>query len=99
MLLPYLEANRLEAGCDEDGRGCLSGPVVAAAVILHCDYANELVNDSKQLSGKKRKILAEEIKKKARPWATASASTKVIDHIHIIKASFLAMSLEVSALP
>lgn len=98
MLLPYLEANRLEAGCDEAGRGCLSGPVVAAAVILPCDYANELINDSKQLSGKIRKTLAEEIKQKASAWAIASASPQEIDQINILNASFLAMSRAVEAL-
>ena len=57
MLLPYLEANRIEAGCDEAGRGCLAGPVYAAAVILPPDFHNEDLNDSKQLSEKKRYAL------------------------------------------
>lgn len=98
MLLPYLEANRLEAGCDEAGRGCLSGPVVAAAVILPPHYANELINDSKQLTSKVRKSLANEIKLKANTWAIASASPLEIDQINILNASFLAMSRAVEAL-
>lgn len=98
MLLPYLEANRIEAGCDEAGRGCLCGPVVAAAVILPEDYANELINDSKQLTGKLRKELAQEIKSKASAWAIASASPQEIDQINILNASFLAMTRAVEAL-
>ena len=98
MLLPYLEANRIEAGCDEAGRGCLCGPVVAAAVILPYDYANELINDSKQLTGKVRKELAQEIKMNASAWAIASASPQEIDEINILNASFLAMSRAVEAL-
>ena len=98
MLLPYLEANRIEAGCDEAGRGCLCGPVVAAAVILPHDYANELINDSKQLTGKVRKELAQEIKMNASAWAIASASPQEIDEINILNASFLAMSRAVEAL-
>lgn len=98
MLIPYLEANRLEAGCDEAGRGCLSGPVVAAAVILPHDYANELINDSKKLTGRVRKSLVVEIKTKATAWAIASASPQEIDEINILNASFLAMSRAVEAL-
>jgi len=98
MLLPYLEAKRLEAGCDEAGRGCLCGLVVAAAVILPQDYTNELINDSKQLTGKVRKHLAEEIKEKASAWAIALASPQEIDEINILNASFLAMSRAVEAL-
>lgn len=98
MLLPYLEAKRLEAGCDEAGRGCLCGPVVAAAVILPHDYANELINDSKQLNGKIRMELAREIKEKASAWAIASASPAEIDDINILNATFLAMSRAVEAL-
>lgn len=98
MLLPYLEANRIEAGCDEAGRGCLCGPVVAAAVILPDGYANELINDSKKLTGKVRKELAEEIKLNANAWAIASASPEEIDQINILNASFLAMSRAVESL-
>ncbi|HLU89399.1 MAG TPA: ribonuclease HII [Cyclobacteriaceae bacterium] len=98
MLLPYLEADRREAGCDEAGRGCLCGPVVAAAVILPQDYANELVNDSKQLTGKVREVLAEEIKANAMAWAVSAASHQEIDRINILNASFLAMNRAVQAL-
>lgn len=98
MLLPYLEPNRLEAGCDEAGRGCLCGPVVAAAVILPNDFANELVNDSKKLSSKVRESLSLEIKSNATAWAIASASPEEIDNINILNASFLAMTRAVEAL-
>jgi ribonuclease HII len=98
MLLPYLEVDRIEAGCDEAGRGCLCGPVVAAAVILPKDYANELINDSKQLTCNIREVLAQEIKAKATAWAIASASHEEIDQINILNASFLAMSRAVEAL-
>lgn len=98
MLLSCLQADRLEAGCDEAGRGCLCGPVVAAAVILPGDYANELINDSKQLTGRVRESLAMEIKANATAWAIASASPEEIDEINILNASFLAMSRAVEAL-
>ena len=91
MLLPYLEANRLEAGCDEVGRGCLAGPVVAAAVILPSDYSNPWINDSKKLSKTNREELIEEIKGKSLAWAIAEASVEEIDQINILNASFLAM--------
>ncbi|TDQ16446.1 RNase HII [Algoriphagus boseongensis] len=90
-LLPYLEANRLEAGCDEVGRGCLAGPVVAAAVILPQDYSNPWINDSKKLSKSNREELIEEIKEKSLAWAIAEASVEEIDQINILNASFLAM--------
>ncbi|GMQ30489.1 ribonuclease HII [Algoriphagus confluentis] len=90
-LLPYLEANRLEAGCDEVGRGCLAGPVVAAAVILPVDYSNPWINDSKKLSKSNREELIEEIKDRALAWAIAEASVEEIDQINILNASFLAM--------
>ncbi|GGZ26538.1 ribonuclease HII [Echinicola pacifica] len=97
-LLPYLETNRLEAGCDEVGRGCLCGPVVAAAVILPPDYANELINDSKKLNKKNREELVQEIQSRAIAWAIAEASVLEIDEINILNASFLAMSRAVEAL-
>lgn len=98
MLLPYLEANRLEAGCDEVGRGCLCGPVVASAVILAGEYANALINDSKKLSKASREELAVEIKSNAIAWAVAEASVLEIDQINILNASYLAMSRAVSQL-
>jgi len=97
-LLPFLEANRLEAGCDEVGRGCLCGPVVAAAVILPNDFANEFINDSKKLSKGNREALVEEIKTNAIAWAIAEASVEEIDQINILKASFLAMTRSIKAL-
>lgn len=90
-LLPYLEANRIEAGCDEVGRGCLAGPVVAASVILPIDYHNPWINDSKKLSKTNREELIEEIKDKSIAWAIAEASVEEIDQINILNASFLAM--------
>lgn len=90
-LLPYLEANRLEAGCDEVGRGCLAGPVMAAAVILPGNYSNEWINDSKKLSRANREDLVDEIKSVALSWAIAEASVPEIDEINILNASFLAM--------
>lgn len=90
-LLPFLEANRIEAGCDEVGRGCLAGPVAAAAVILPVDYHNPWINDSKKLSKSNREDLIEEIKSNAIAWAIAEASVEEIDQINILNASFLAM--------
>jgi len=90
-LLPYLEANRIEAGCDEVGRGCLAGPVVAAAVIFPTTYSNPWINDSKKLSKASRNELTEEIKSNALAWAVAEASVEEIDQINILNASFLAM--------
>ena len=91
MLLPYLEANRLEAGCDEAGRGCLAGSVYAAAVILPPDFQNEDLNDSKQLSEKKRCALRPIIEREAIAWAVGVVTPEEIDKINILKASFLAM--------
>ena len=90
-LLPFLEANRIEAGCDEVGRGCLAGPVVAAAVILPPDYRNPWINDSKKLSKANREDLIEEIKYRASAWAIAESLVEEIDRINILNASFLAM--------
>ena len=90
-LLPYLEADRIEAGCDEVGRGCLAGPVVAAAVILPGDYQNPWINDSKKLSKSNREELIAEIKEKAISWAISEASVEEIDRVNILNASFLAM--------
>ena len=98
MLIPFLESDRLEAGCDEVGRGCLCGPVVAAAVILPPDFANELVNDSKKLTKSNRQNLVSEIKSPALAWAIAEASVEEIDRINILHASFLAMSRAVEQL-
>jgi ribonuclease HII len=98
ILKPFLEANRIEAGCDEVGRGCLAGPVVAAAVILPPDYSNPWINDSKKLGKRQREDLIEEIKDKAIAWQIAEASVAEIDKINILNASFLAMSRAVQGL-
>ncbi len=91
MLLGNYYDNTIEAGCDEAGRGCLAGPVFAAAVILPADFKNELLNDSKQLSEKKRIYLREVIEKEALAWAVAKVDAPEIDEINILNASFLAM--------
>lgn len=91
MLLPYLEAHRIEAGCDEAGRGCLAGPVFAAAVILPETFQNELLNDSKQLTEKRRYALRPIIEQEALAWAVGIVMPEEIDRINILKASFLAM--------
>ena len=91
MLLPYLEPNRIEAGCDEAGRGCLAGSVFAAAVILPPDFKNDDLNDSKQLSEKKRYALRPLIEREAIAWAVGIVTPEEIDKINILKASFLAM--------
>ncbi|MDD6993042.1 MAG: ribonuclease HII, partial [Prevotella sp.] len=86
----YYES-KIEAGCDEAGRGCLAGPVFAAAVILPDDYVNETLNDSKQLSEKKRYLLREQIERDALAWAVGVVTAQEIDHINILNASILAM--------
>ena len=91
MLLPYLEPNRIEAGCDEAVRGCLAGSVFAAAVILPPDFKNDDLNDSKQLSEKKRYLLRPVIEREAIAWAVGIVTPEEIDKINILKASFLAM--------
>ena len=91
MLLPYLNKDLIEAGCDEAGRGCLAGAVYAAAVILPKDFKNELLNDSKQLTEHQRYALREVIEKEALAWAVGIVSPEEIDKINILNASFLAM--------
>lgn len=81
----------LEAGCDEAGRGCLAGPVVAAAVILPDDFSHPYLNDSKQLTERRRMILRDEIKSAAIAWAIAMVSPQEIDDINILEASIAAM--------
>jgi ribonuclease HII len=97
-LQPFLLPGRTEAGCDEAGRGCLAGPVVAAAVILPEGFGHPLLNDSKQLSAKVRDELRSFIEKYAAAWAVAEASPEEIDEINILKASFLAMNRAVKKL-
>ena len=91
MLLPYYKEGVVEAGCDEAGRGCLAGPVYAAAVILPPDYHNDLLNDSKQLSEKRRNELRTIIEREALAWAVGIVDNHEIDQINILNASILAM--------
>ncbi len=91
MLPSSTTAFMLEAGCDEAGRGCLAGPVFAAAVILPDGYNHPLLNDSKKLSEKQRDILRPIIEKDAVAWAVASCDNEEIDKINILNASILAM--------
>jgi ribonuclease HII len=91
MLNSSFSPDWVEAGCDEVGRGCLAGPVVAAAVILPKKYSHELLNDSKQLNKEEREQLQLEIKRDALAWAIAEVSHTEIDEINILNASFLAM--------
>ena len=91
MLKKYFHKDLIEAGCDEAGRGCLSGPVYAAAVILPKDFEHPLLNDSKQLSDVQRKLLRPIIEKEAVAWAVGEVSHLLIDKINILNASFLAM--------
>lgn len=91
MLASFKYTGKIEAGCDEAGRGCLAGPVVAAAVILPPDFKSEELNDSKKLSEKQRYHLREIIFEKALGWAVSEVSHSEIDEINILNASFLAM--------
>jgi len=91
MLLSRYQNEFIEAGCDEAGRGCLAGPVFAAAVVLPKDFEHELLNDSKELTEDVRYSLRVEIEQKALAWAVASADNVEIDKINILNASFLAM--------
>ena len=91
MLASYLHKNKIEVGCDEAGRGCLAGPVVAAAVILPKNFKHLLLNDSKQLSEKKRDLLRTEIKEHAIAFGIGIVDHKEIDKINILNASILAM--------
>jgi ribonuclease HII len=91
MLKSYLHKTKTEVGCDEAGRGCLAGPVVAAAVILPKNFKHPLLNDSKQLSEKNRLLLKEIVEKEAIAYAVGIVSHTEIDTINILNASFLAM--------
>ncbi len=91
MLLTHYSNTLLEAGCNEAGRGCLAGPVFAAAVILPKDYINLDIKDSKKLSERKRDKLRVEIEKEAIYWSVAAVTAKEIDEVTILNASILAM--------
>ena len=98
MLLPYLNEDKIEAGCDEAGRGCLAGAGYAAAVILPRGFKNDQLNDSKQLSEKQRYALRALIEKEAVAWAVGVVCPEEIDKINILNASFLAMHRAVDRL-
>lgn len=93
MLPNFYQNSLLEAGCDEAGRGCLAGPVFAAAVILPPDFHHPLLNDSKQMTEKNRDLLREIICREATAWAVEAVSAARIDEINILNASFEGMSL------
>lgn len=98
ILLPHYYEGKIEAGCDEAGRGCLAGSVYAAAVILPTDYHNDLLNDSKQLTEKRRYQLRTEIERDALAWAVGIVTPEEIDKINILNASILAMHRAVDQL-
>jgi len=98
MLRAYFQEELLEAGCDEAGRGCLAGPVFAAAVILPRDFSHPLLNDSKQLTEEQRYELRPLIQQQALAYAVASLCNRRIDRINILKASFKSMHLAVRQL-
>ena len=98
MLKPFFDKQLIEAGCDEAGRGCLAGPVYAAAVILPKNYKNKWLDDSKKLSDTARYELRPEIEEKAISWAVGVVDNIEIDEINILKASFLAMHRAVDQL-
>lgn len=98
MLKPFFQDQLIEAGCDEAGRGCLAGPVFAAAVILPKEFGNEQLNDSKQLTEAERDLLRKVIESNAISFAVAKIDHAEIDHINILKASFKAMHLAVGQL-
>ena len=91
MLKKQFQKNLIEAGCDEVGRGCIAGPVVAAAVILPTEYFNNSIIDSKKLSPKKREKVGKEIIDNAIGWSVSEVSNNTIDKINILNASILAM--------
>ncbi len=99
MLQSAYTPDLTEAGLDEAGRGCLAGPVVAAAVVLPKDYRHDWLTDSKQLSRAQRESVRTEILKEALAWAVAEVSSQEIDQINILNASFLAMHRAVDSLP
>lgn len=98
MLRSHYNANVIEAGLDEVGRGCLAGPVVAAAVILPKNYTHPILTDSKQLTRIQRETLRMDIERDALAWAVAEVSPQDIDRINILQASFLAMHQAIDAL-
>ena len=98
MLRSFLYHNLIEAGCDEAGRGCLAGPVTAAAVILPKNYKHPVLNDSKKLTARQRNELKEEITGSAIAWNVAFVNNEEIDEINILRASIKAMHLAIAGL-
>jgi ribonuclease HII len=98
MLKSFLYNNLTEAGCDEAGRGCLAGPVVAAAVILPKKYKHPVLNDSKKLSARQRMILRDEIISSAIDWKVAFIDSREIDELNILRASIKAMHIAIGGL-
>ena len=99
MLLPFFQEDLVEAGCDEAGRGCLAGPVFAAAVVLPKEFYHPFLNDSKQITEEQRNELRPLIEQQALAFAVAQLDHKQIDKLNILKASFKAMHLAVKNLP
>lgn len=98
MLKKYFDKLLIEAGCDEAGRGCLAGPVYAAAVIFPKKFKNSLIDDSKKLNDSERKLLRVIIEEEAVSWAIGIATVEEIDEINILNASFLAMHRAIDSL-
>ena len=98
MLKPYLYSNLVEAGCDEAGRGCLAGPVVAAAVILPRRFRHPVLNDSKQLTAKQRLSVREDIISSSIAWKVAFIDNREIDELNILRASIKAMHCAIEGL-
>jgi ribonuclease HII len=98
MLKPYMFHNLIEAGCDEAGRGCLAGPVTAAAVILPKKFRHDVLNDSKKLTPKQREILKDEIIESAIAWNVAFVGNNEIDELNILRASIKAMHMAIDGL-
>jgi ribonuclease HII len=98
MLINYIDNGMLVAGLDEAGRGCFAGPVFAAAVILPGGYENDVLDDSKKLSEKKRMMLRKEIEEQAMAWAVGVVSNQEIDELNILNASILAMHRAIDGL-
>jgi ribonuclease HII len=98
MLKSHFHKGKIEAGCDEAGRGCLAGPVVAGAVILPSNYKHKMLNDSKKLTEKQRELIKKDILKDAIAWGIGVASPSEIDEINILNASYLAMQRAIAQL-
>jgi ribonuclease HII len=98
MLKPFFSPGKVEAGCDEAGRGCLAGPVFAAAVVLPCNFFHPMLNDSKQVKEEDREELRKYIEQHAEAWAVAQVSSAEIDALNILKASLLAMHRAIALL-